>query len=487
MFVKNKLIFNFKDNSLDLCLAAVKRKTIYLKAVETLDLNSMPQKEYAFNNSKAISQTRSFIRANGKHIKKVTINLSTDGIIIRVIETPLMNKSDLESFIENNKTSYFTVNMEDYVLDYKVLSIKNDTTKKMNLLIAIVPKYHLQEIISFVNSCNLAIENISIYPASIANLFTDYENNSIAILDANDFKSYITILSDNKLFLYSTMNSDLATYPLYDAVSTKNIDYEDLIDNLEYFLNFYSTRHFGNKVNNLYITGKYYCDPAMQLALKGRFDINIISGINGTDAIVKCHNSVNFNNYWSIIGCILSRKDILNKSLNFYTALTKNKEEKKDNKFSKLVASIVLFSLFVPVLFSAYCTALSKKYDLSSINQSLSSYTKVTADLADLNKFRVDNTKKSTTISLIKGTQLDSLYYINTIRGILPSQATIETIIVTQNSLQLLLRTNGDPLLKANLVTNINNLGIFQPIEVDTVSLDSSNKIISYKLIIKPH
>ncbi|HHV63657.1 MAG TPA: pilus assembly protein PilM [Peptococcaceae bacterium] len=82
-------------------------------------------------------------------LRKLKLALSSSGLITRVISLPQMAAEDLEKLVTNNIDQYFTINVQNYIIDYRLLRKYRDGEKPMmDVLLAAFPKDRMQNILS---------------------------------------------------------------------------------------------------------------------------------------------------------------------------------------------------------------------------------------------------------------------------------------------------------------------------------------------------
>lgn len=74
-------------------------------------------------------------------LRKLKIAFSSRGLITRVIVLPEISKKDLEQLMSEQVEQYFTLNIQDYLVDYRVLEhFSEDGQLRQRVLLAAVPK-----------------------------------------------------------------------------------------------------------------------------------------------------------------------------------------------------------------------------------------------------------------------------------------------------------------------------------------------------------
>lgn len=455
----NKLIFNVHEDYIE--IAQVKKALTAVK-VEKL-INFTPEKDIELNNLKL----KTLLSKNKIKKKNVDIILTIDGIVTRQIEVPAMKENDLKNFISSNTSQYFTVNTGDFYFDYKVIEIRKEEKKKIfSVLLVAIPREKLNKIKALLNLHKLNINKAKIYPECLVNYYIKNRKESIAILDVGSEKSSVTILDKGKIFVYSTIILDLK-----DEDSPK-----ELMDNLTYFLNFYATRHFGNKIDKVYIVGEKCTDVSLIKALNENIDMDMDITYD------------EINNHIELLGSLMEVKSIYNKSIDFKEALNDKDLDKPQNKtFTLLVISIFLIVLIG--LGAYYYTGIYLNSNNSTLNSSLQSeikkYSSVEKDLKDVSSEKQSYEKKIGVINEIKKDDFDYFSIIDSLRKGLPTYITVKSLDLNREKVAVVLNINNSTLDAAKAVIAINNMKLFETIDLTEVKLDDTVNSISLDLKFK--
>jgi Tfp pilus assembly PilM family ATPase len=121
-------------------------------------------------------------------LKKLKITVSSLGLITRVINLPRMSNDDLEKLIFLNANQYFTINIHNYIIDYRILVNYRENEKQMfKVLLAAFPKERMQKIWSFCQYLGFEPNVIDLTADCLTRIFSQLiDNNQI---DNNQIKS----------------------------------------------------------------------------------------------------------------------------------------------------------------------------------------------------------------------------------------------------------------------------------------------------------
>lgn len=458
---KDKIIVRFNEDSLDIVLMKYEFGKSILNKHKTLITRTGSNNIY--DSESVVYESKEFIRRYRVRNKTAVAILSLDSVITRLVETPYMSKKELQSFIKNNINEYFTVNIQDYYYDYRILETSQDEVKKFSVLLAVIPKSKLEDIYGYLQNIGVNIGKITIYPECLANLMRK-KKGSIAIVDCVKDISNITILKDNKLFLHSSSHIE----------GDFKDNYDEILDNMAYFLNFYSTRHFGNRVDKIYLLGKLACDDDAVDYLKNQIDIPIEVGIETISQKALSRKKEDLHVFTDIYGWDF-------KVIDFNKPLKASKvDEKAQNNRQYLALSSILIILSVLwVSVSSYL--INKKtlsYNVNNINISkrIQSLEEVEQQYTLLMEQRDLYEKDKKSLEKIKADGIDYMYYLEKFRQGLPSNVLVNSVYIEKGKIELKMDINNNTMDRVNLYIAINNMKLFKKLEIEDIKLDDTEK-----------
>ncbi|WP_411682447.1 hypothetical protein [Clostridium thailandense] len=476
--MSSKIIFSFKDNYADVAVVSKTMNKIKIKKV--VRINSRNEfisggqpyaDEYNLNKVKELKEK---FKIRNKNIGVV---LNWDSIITRIIETPVMNKKELKSFIENNVEEYFAVTMNEYCYDYEIMSVdKQGKDGKMAIMLVVLPRIKLKEILEFIKYCGLIPKTVGIYPEYISNMFLEEISNSIAVIDVNSGKSTLTILDKAKIFLYSNISNE--------NYEKDEVEFSDIIENIDYFLNFYSTRHFGNRVDKVYLLGEFYDNLNLYELIGKQISIKTDIGFNDKASKLVKDSIVDGNIYADILGYVIPVKNIYNKKIDFVDKLyRKDKKETSPNKLIKI--EIGVFSLMTIVLIAAvliYTRVNLSKYNTADIDAQIAVLGSVQNDIDNLDKEKKAYEDKVKDMQQMENDEFDYMSLLDTIRKGLPNEVSIKNITMNKDNVNVTFNINNKTVDAAKIVVALNKMNIFETVELPQVNLDDNVKEVNLNL-----
>lgn len=469
----DKLILSLKENCID--IAVVSKLFNKIKVMKLI--NFFPGKVNQlnvdlYNSEDNISKMKTLLLENKIRRGKAYVILSFESIITRLIEVPCMSKKDLNSFIQNNIEEYFTVNINEFYFDYEVVGIDKSNSKKLTVLLAAVPKTKLNDIIEFLKSCEIKPVSISIYPECISRLFTKEKSKSIAVFDLNEDHGYVTLLDRGAVFLHSGI--------AYDFIEDE--ENHEIIDNLGYFLNFYSSRHFGAKVDEIFLFGSLAGNQKLQKLLRDQFGIIVNTGIRNLYTRINTSKDINPDICADVIGDTFTISKTYNKIIDFKNTLQK----KAVDKFYILIGKLSAVLIFTTILWTAssyaYINSGLKKSDTSVIESQIEGLKGIEKNTKELNARMDELKKRQSELQSIKNDEFDYIKILDVLKNGLPPQIGVKSLVLDKESLKITLSINNSTLDVARAVIAINSMGIFKRVEISDVRLDDSVNEASFEL-----
>ncbi|MGE5328869.1 MAG: pilus assembly protein PilM [Deltaproteobacteria bacterium] len=202
------------------------------------------------------------------NIKQKTYNLciSDRGIITRVVKLPSMEFKDLKNFMKLSIQQYFPIKPEEYLFDYKIQEInEKDEKAYYNVLLVAIPKSTVEYYAGMFLKCKMKPKVISIYSDAVTNLFVKLVGNDCAIMDMTYDQTEFLMLEGKNLFINSIINYaipkpedsiDEAAYLGNLQVEELGEDFDMAAETLKNYLNFFSTRHHGKIIEEVYFIGR---------------------------------------------------------------------------------------------------------------------------------------------------------------------------------------------------------------------------------------
>lgn len=244
-------------------------------------------------------------------LKKLKVAISCSGVITRIITLPLLTAKELETLLTEQVDQYFTLNVEDYFIDYCIVDqFEEDGQKRQRILLAAIPKFQWEKLRKEWKEIGFAPKVVDLAAASLSRLYSSVGRSTkaspespipdFAIIDLSRNRVEIILLEHGVFFLYSDLEvklNGLEDYAksLKDARSQVKVseskeesDAQDnehrlntiemtevwaqsemeeilnpLLGALSDFLSFFSSRHYGKSVDGIYLTGHYSNIPLL--------------------------------------------------------------------------------------------------------------------------------------------------------------------------------------------------------------------------------
>lgn len=267
------------------------------------------------SNISATSITREHLKQRIKKervpLKKLKVAISCPGVITRIITLPILTPKELEKLLTDQVDQYFTLNVEDYLIDYRIVDqFEEDGQKRQRIVLAAIPKFQWEKLSQEWKEIGFAPKVVDLAAASLSRLYSQVGWSSqsslgnpipdFAIIDLSRNRIEIVLLEHGVFFLYSDLEVNLKGLEDY-AKTLENVksqmnlsdgkeDTEANDDELRLnpiemtevwtqsemegilnpvllalsdFINFFSSRHYGKSVDRIYLTGHYSNTPLL--------------------------------------------------------------------------------------------------------------------------------------------------------------------------------------------------------------------------------
>ena len=294
-------------------VAKVARRKLKLDILRLSEFRPEPEDELDHVQEqlgKKAASLKEWLHKNHVPVQKLRIAVSCPGVITRMITLPLMSTQDLDRLLTEQVDQYFTLNISDYVVDYRVLErLLEDGEMRLRVLLAALPKYQWEKLWSGWEDLGFKPKVVDLAADGLARLYSQLamkgksEKNTagleapldIAVIELSTDRAEFILLEHGVVFLYSdvevalkglnhvklalnvnsgergdglsesTQDQDQQTLGLQEWAKTKiEMTLGNVLQSLTEFLSFFATRHFGKSIQQIYLTGEYSDLPFLQ-------------------------------------------------------------------------------------------------------------------------------------------------------------------------------------------------------------------------------
>ena len=264
-----ELCISIQNNIFRLAVCRYNKKNKKIEMSRAIQLD-VPQE---FNETKNASSAgavtgliRRVLKDNKINLKRYSLCISDRTIITRVIKLPRMELKDLKNFMKLSIQQYFPIKGEDYCFDFTIQSInEKDDKNYYNLLLVAIPKQIINYYTGILLKCGLKPTVINIYSNAVSNLFLKLEGKDVAVMDIGYNYTEFIMLESKSIFINSIINYAIPKNEedISEEVYLKNLegntlgeDFITIAETLKNYLNFFSTRHHGKSVEEIYFIGE---------------------------------------------------------------------------------------------------------------------------------------------------------------------------------------------------------------------------------------
>lgn len=289
---------------------------------EQLGENALAQKagsqaEKRLGAEKKTDLLKAWLQKNHVPLQKLQLAVSCPGVITRMITLPFISVRDLERLLTEQVEQYFTLNISDYVVDYRVLDRYVEGGKiRQRVLLAALPKYHWQRLWAEWEELGLKPKVVDLAVDGLVRLYRQLTLNiadkkpsaqevpdplDLAIVELSADRVEFVLLEQGVFFLYSDLEvsldgldqvaitvNGLGTEPP-EEVSDTDLQTAKLpawakaevetalgtvLQSLAEFFSFFAARHYGKSIDRIYLTGDYANLPFLPEIFQANLEIS---------------------------------------------------------------------------------------------------------------------------------------------------------------------------------------------------------------------
>jgi len=277
------------------------------------------QGEQRLSGGKKLDLLKAWLHKNRVPLKKLRLAVSCPGVITRMITLPLMSYQDLDKLLTEQVEQYFTLNILDYVVDYRVLErLVEDGELRQRVLLVALPKYQWETLWSEWGEIGFKPKVVDLAADGLARLYSKLALNTLkkksttdmeapldlAIVELSADRVEFILLEHGVFFLYSDLevsldvldhvaiavngtskelgsgqtqeakDADLQTARLHAwAKAEVETTLGNVLQSLSEFFDFFAARHFGKSIDHIYLTGDYSNLPFIQEIFQANLEV----------------------------------------------------------------------------------------------------------------------------------------------------------------------------------------------------------------------
>lgn len=277
------------------------------------------QGEKRLSGGKKAKLLKTWLLINRVPLNKLRLAVSCPGVITRMITLPLISARDLDKLLTEQVEQYFTLNISDYVVDYRLLErLEEDGEMRQRVLLAALPKYQWEMLWSEWEEIGFKPKVVDLAADGLARLYSKLALNTskkmsppdleapldLAIVELSADRVEFILLEHGVFFLYSDVevslevldqvvialngtakglengqpedveDADLQTVRLQAWAKTEvETTLGNVLQSLSEFFGFFAARHFGKSIDRVYLTGDYSDLPFIQAIFQSNLEV----------------------------------------------------------------------------------------------------------------------------------------------------------------------------------------------------------------------
>ncbi len=403
----------------------------------------------------------SFIKKHTNILTRTNIFVSSSNVLIKQTTVPKMGKSDLWNYVHNNIDSFFTIDADKYSFTSKVInSYKTEGKWKQDVLLYAIPKALIGDIKALANIHRLRINRIESYPEVLFRKI--WKNGNSAIVEIGSDRIDFVSVNNETFFMFAS--------DFIDA----NLDVESRVgliySTVKGYLDFFSIRHFGEKIDKLYLS-----------SCKGEEEVLPLENLlHEYSPIISRNDQVSSVDRLNIFNSIKGKSDETFKKLFILDA-----PKPKKYNYQAIAGGIAVLLVVIAFLFP-FVQGYMIDAKIESLNNELFALHKVLELYDQEAAIKRTISSKKDMISKANDINIDHIELMNTIKAGIPKDVVINSIKADTSyrvDLVFTTYTTGDT---TELIASLRAMDLFENIPVHSVNINDKEQQIAFGLNIKP-
>lgn len=286
-----------------------------------------------------------FLRHNGIGIKDVSFAVQGQDIVIRHMETPIMDRKGIMKTLQWEVSQYLPDAGENYYFDYEITDKINSKEKRAyKVMVVSVPKVKIDSYIELAKKLKLNLSAIDIAPNNVCRVFRNVHKlkddiESIGVMQIGTFSSTFTVIDNGKLFIErevpfgintvsSTVQSEDNASPAQDIAATLLSDFnlynndgnefynsvksrfESVLSTFDMVIQFYTTGKAKKTLDMIYIIGEGADIKGLDTYVHNKFStpVEIADDLREIGIKMKLPKEFKFKDYVNTLGLQLRKE-----------------------------------------------------------------------------------------------------------------------------------------------------------------------------------
>ncbi|MFH5836234.1 hypothetical protein ACHAL6_09180 [Proteiniclasticum sp. C24MP] len=398
--------------------------------------------------------------------------------VVKSVTSPLLYSEDVESFVSNNINEYFVLDPNDFEVDYRITSIDRKL-KELHLMLSASKKEQLEEVKALFRRNRIRLTTLSAMPGLLMNIVQKEDGKGIAIVRVVGSSAWIHIEREKNVFLHTA----------FDYEESEGKPTEATLENMGYYLNFYSRQYFGETIDKVIVQAERRYEEGLKESMKsiyegevGSLDLPVYAAKDNS-----LSGSVQPEEAW-LLGVYPANRLIYNKEINYAAPRGQYIRSNRRNSAIRLVSALLLVTMLIQGGFvllekymkSFYHTELVEVPEdrIAEVNEILR---KVTANEKELQM-------KADMLRNIYAENTDYIGYLTALSESLPREARIDSISIHKTGIDVSFYFGNEDsrtLDAARVVLALNSTGLFEPVKVSGLSMDNTQEYLQLNVVYK--
>lgn len=335
--MRNKTCIEFSSNKIRIARGKETKKGFTLKHFFTIPLEEECLIESTYDEMVLGDIIKNELKNRRIDSKNIVFVLSAiPNMLVREIDIPKVSTKNTYEIVKQEALKYFPINLENYVIDYKLIKIFQDKNiKKQKLICIAIPKFLIEKLVKIADYGDLKLEKIDVEVNALCKYLNHYQliKNDISktaniICTVQDTYITMVVIKDgvikmSKTNLYpsvlnqlSLIEENLSTSDEYISEAAASKEFyesnnvlaikEDIADNIVKYINFYESNQ-REEIEKIYIAGQIGDRLNLHETIKQKVECSV-ENMQNVEVVLKTkkYKSDDIKKYKVVLGGLLS-------------------------------------------------------------------------------------------------------------------------------------------------------------------------------------
>lgn len=398
--------------------------------------------------------------------------------VVKGVTSPLLYSEDVEDFVSNNINEYFVLDSNNFEVDYRITS-QNKKERALHLMLTAVKKEQLEKVKSFFSRHSIKLSSLTVMPDIVMNIIQKEEKKSVALIRVQGNSAWVHIEREKNMFLHTAFE-----YEDEDGIPT-----EGTLENIGYYLNFYSKQNFGETIEKVIVQTEKRYEVGLKESLRAIYDGEIamqnLPQFQTTDSSLT--GSVDPEEAW-LLGVYPSGKTLYNKQINYAQKRGQFVHENRKKSVFTLGIVLLLVTALIQGGFFLLENYMKSFYNTELVQVPEERVVEVNEALREVTLYEKGLMDKAEVLENISKENTDYMEYLTVLQAGLPREAKISSIYIHNAGIDVDFHFTVEAsrtLDAARVVLVLNDTDLFEPVKLSSLNMDNTQENLQLNLTYK--